>query len=413
MSEVVHRRRDCRFCHGTDLELALGLTPTPLADAYVTPSRADEPQPSFPLDMYLCKTCGLVQLLDVVQPQEIYLDYLYESSGSLGLAEHFDRYAEDVLSRIRPDPGSLMIDIGSNDGLLLRSFGDRGMTVLGVDPAVEIARQVTATGLETLAAFLTPELAQQIRAERGPAAIVTANNVIANIDDLDDVMAAIRALLAPDGVFVFESYYLGDQVRNMVFDFFYHEHLSAFSVVPVERFVAQHGLELIDALRVPTKGGSLRYTVQLAGGPRPVAASVAELKREEAEEGLHGIELFRRFEAQIDSAKSDVLTLLRRLRSEGKSIAGYGASATSTTLIYHFELGDLLEYLLDDYPARQGLLSPGLHLGVLPSEELYERKPDVVVVLAWRYVDPIVGKHARFLEQGGQFVVPMPELEVV
>jgi SAM-dependent methyltransferase len=413
VSDLVHRRSDCRFCHGTELELALGLTPTPLADAYVPRSRADEPQPSFPLDLYLCRTCGLVQLLDVVQPQEIYVDYIYESASSLGLADHFDRYAEEVLGRVQPESGSLVIDVGSNDGLLLRSFRDRGMTVLGIDPAVEIARQVTAKGLETLPEFLTPELAERIRDERGPAAVVTANNVIANIDDLDDVMASIRTLLAPDGVFVFESFYLGDLVRNMVFDFFYHEHLSAFSVVPVERFVALHGLELIDALRVPTKGGSLRYTVQPAGGPRPAAGSVPALKREEAEQGLHGLELFRAFEQRIEQARSDVLAELRTAAADGKTIAGYGASATSTTLIYHFELGELLGYIIDDNPARQGLLSPGLHLEVVGSEALYERQPDIVVVLAWRYDKPIIGDHRRFIEQGGRFVVPMPELKVV
>ena len=413
MSELAYRRSDCRLCHGTNLELVLGLAPTPLADAYVPASRADEPQPVFPLDMYLCHDCGFVQLLDVVQPQEIYVDYIYESSSSLGLAEHFDAYADEVLGRLRPPAGSLVIDIGSNDGMLLKSFRRRGMSVLGIDPAVEIARQATEAGVETLAEFLTPESARLIREQRGPAAVVTANNVIANIDDLDQVATAIRELLAPDGVFVFESFYLGDLVRNMVFDFFYHEHLSAFAVRPVERFFQRHGLELIDALRVPTKGGSLRYSLQLEDGKRPVSSAIAELRALEEEQGLARPELFRAFAGRIEDAKQQVLPLVQRLKGEGRSIAGYGASATSTTLIYHFELGGLLDYLLDDYPAKQGLLSPGLHLPVLPSEAIYEREPDDVVVLAWRYYEPIVRKHARYTELGGRFVVPMPELAVL
>lgn len=413
MSELAYRRADCRLCHGRELELALGLTPTPLADAYVPPSRADEQQSVFPLDMYLCRTCGFVQLLDVVQPQEIYVDYIYETQSSLGLDEHFDAYAGDVVERVRPAPGALVIDVGSNDGTLLRSFRDRGLTVLGIDPAVEIARQATAAGVETLAEFLTPEVARRVRSERGVAAVVTANNVIANIDDLDEVAAAIRELLAPDGVFVFESFYLGDLVRNMVFDFFYHEHLSAFAVRPVDRFFRRHGMELIEAQRVPTKGGSLRYTIQLEGGPRAVTPSVAELRELEERQGLDTLELFRRFAGQIEAAKQQVLPLVRRLKDEGKAIAGYGASATTTTLVYHFELGGSIDYFVDDYPAKQGLLSPGLHIPVLPSEALYERDPEYALVMAWRYYEPIMRRHARFSERGGRFIVPMPELKVL
>lgn len=413
MTELVHRRSDCRLCHGADLEVALSLTPTPLADAYVPPERANEPQGIFPLDMYLCRTCGFLQLLDVVQPQDIYVDYIYETQSSLGLAEHFDRYAQEVLDRIRPAAGSLVIDVGSNDGTLLRSFRERGMSVLGIDPAVEIARRATENGVETVAEFLTPDTARRIREERGPAAIVTANNVIANIDDLDEVMVAVRQLLAPDGVFVFESFYLGDLVRNMVFDFFYHEHISAFSVRPLEPFFARHGLQLVDALRVPTKGGSVRYTVQLEDGGRPVNDSVAELRTLEREQGLGTPELFRTFAAQIDEAKRRTLDFLLPLRQEGRSIAGYGASATTTTLVYHFDLGRVLDYMLDDYPAKQGLLSPGLHIPVVASEELYEREPDDVIVLAWRYWEPIARKHGRFIEDGGRFVVPMPDLRVI
>jgi SAM-dependent methyltransferase len=408
-----HRRDDCRLCHSTDLTLALKLTPTPLADAYVTPEKADELQPVYPIAMSLCADCGLLQLLDVVPPQEIYVEYIYESASSLGLDSHFDAYAQEVLEQIRPERASLVIDVGSNDGMLLRSFQKRGMSVLGIDPAVDLARRVSESGIETIPEFLTTELAERLRSEHGPATIVTANNVIANIDDLDAVVTAIRRLLAPDGVFVFESFYLGDLVRNKVFDFLYHEHLSAFAVKPVERFFGRHGMELIDALRVPTKGGSLRYTVQLEGAGRPVSARVAELRELETQQGLDRLELFRSFASEIESAKRETLDLVLKLKTEGATIAGYGASATTTTLMYHFELGGSIDYLLDDYAVKQGLLSPGLHIPVVPSDELYVRKPDYVVVMAWRYYEPITRKHTRFREQGGQFIVPMPELKVL
>jgi SAM-dependent methyltransferase len=413
MSATAYRRRDCRLCHGTDLELALQLTPTPLADDYVPASRLREPQPVFPLDLYLCRACGFAQLLDVVQPQAIYLDYIYETVSSLGLVRHFDAYAGEVVARIAPPPGALAIDIGSNDGTLLRSFRNRGLRVLGIDPARTIAERATEAGIETLPEFFTAELAALLRRERGPAAIVTANNVIANVDDLDEVAAGLRELLAQDGVFVFESFYLGDLIENLVFDFIYHEHISAFAVAPVEAFFARHGLELIDVLRVPTKGGSLRYTVQLAGGPRRAGSSVAELRASEERRGLARLETYEQFARRIERARSEAAAALSDLRDGGASLAGYGASATTTTLVYHFGLGDLLDYLVDEYPAKQGLFSPGLHLPVLPPEALYERRPAAVVVLAWRYHEPIVAKHARYLDEGGRFVIPLPELELV
>lgn len=413
MSELSYRRRDCRLCHGTELDLVLKLTPTPLADAYIPPAQARVPQPVFPLDLFLCRGCGFAQLLDVVQAQAIYLDYIYETVSSLGLVEHFDQYAAEVLERIRPPAGSLVADIGSNDGTLLKSFQKRGMKVLGIDPAREIARRATAAGVETLPEFFTVPLAKRLRRERGPAAIITANNVIANIDNLDEVVAAVRELLALDGVLVFESYYLGDLVSNMVFDFIYHEHISSFAVKPVELFFRRHGLELVDVLRVPTKGGSLRYTIQLADGPRKVAPIVAQLKELEARQGLDRPETFSQFNARIESAKQAVLGFLRPLKAQGKKIAGYGASATTTTLLYHFELGGLLDYLVDDYPAKQGLLSPGLHLPVLPSEAIDQRRADYVVVLAWRYYEPIMRHHPEFTARGGRFLVPMPELKLL
>lgn len=410
MSSIATRRNDCRLCHSRSLELVLKLTPTPLADSYL---RVKEVQPVFPLDLYLCRDCGFAQLLDVVQPQHIYLDYIYETVSSLGLVEHFDNYAAEVLDRIKPPPGALVIDVGSNDGTLLKSYQKRGMKVLGVDPAREIAARATAGGVETLAEFLTVPVARRIRRERGPASIVSANNVIANIDDLHEIAVAIRELLALDGVFVFESYYLGDLVKNMVFDFIYHEHISSFAVKPVALFFKRHGLELVDVLRVPTKGGSLRYTIQRADGPRKVAPIVGELLALEAQQGLDQPEMFRAFNTRIERAKADTLAVLQKLKAEGKSVAGYGASATTTTLVYHFGMGGLIDYLVDDYPAKQGTFSPGLHLPVLPSAALYERRPDAVVVMAWRYYEPIMRRHQKYSAQGGRFIVPMPELKIL
>lgn len=413
MSMTHHRRDTCRLCGGRNLDVALKLAATPPADAYLPPDRGSEVQEVYPLDLYLCRDCGFAQLCDILRAEAIYIDYIYETKSSLGLAEHFRAYAESVVGRINPPKGAMVVDIGSNDGTLLRFFKERGMSVLGIDPAREIARDATLSGVETLAEFFTHELSAKIRRERGLAAIVTANNIFANVDNLDSLTEAIRELLAPDGVFVFESYYLGDLVANMVFDFIYHEHLSSFSVNPLVTFFRRHGMELIDVERVPTKGGSLRYTVQLAGGPRKTSSVVGEMVAEEKRRGLGLLETYRTFSKKIDTAKDRLIELLAKLKAEGKTMAGYGASATTTTLIYHFGLGEFLSYLVDEYPRKQNVLSPGLHLPVLAPQALVDRKTDYVVILAWRYVEPIVSKNSTFLDQGGHFIVPLPALQVI
>lgn len=412
-TDTVVRRKICRLCDGKKLERVLHLAPTPLADSYVPKDKLSEKQELYPLDLYLCGDCGFSQVLDVVQPQVIYFDYLYETKTSLGLVDHFKGYAADAMKAIKPAQGSLVVDIGSNDGSLLGFFKAAGMKVLGVDPAREIARRATEGGIETWAELFNTRLAGKIRAERGAASIVTVNNLFANVDNLHDMTEGIRALLAEDGVFVFESFYLADLMKNMVFDFIYHEHISYFSVAPLRAFFKKHGMELIDAQRVTTKGGSLRYTAQLAGGPRKVSPAVAELIKMEEELKLGRPDSFKEFNTRIDAAKTKLVDMLRELRSQGKTIAGFGASATTTTMIYHYGITGMLDFIADDNPQRQNLFCPGSHIPVLSPQALYDNKPDYLVILAWRYVDPIMKNLGEFQRQGGKVIVPLPEVKVL
>ncbi len=410
---TLKRRDTCRLCLGKHLALVLPLAPAPLVDAYVPKERVHIPQPSYPLDLYLCKDCGLTQLLDVVDPEIIYPDYIYETVSSLGLVEHFDAYAADVLARVKPKTGALVVDIGSNDGTLLKAFKKRGMKVLGVDPARIIAERATKEGIETLPVFFTRASSAKIKADHGPAAVITTNNIFANVDDLHEMTEGIRDLLAPDGVYVLESSYVGDQLANMVFDFIYHEHLTYFSAKPLASFFKSKGLEMIHVQRVATKGGSLRYTMQRAGGPRKASPEVARLLALEEKTGLHQPKTYKDFAARVDKSKAEVAGLLKKLKTQGKTIAAYGASATSTTFIYHFGIVKLLDYFVDDYKLKQNTFSPGAHIPVLPSEALCERKPDYVLIVAWRYAEPILKKHAAYLKQGGKFIVPLPELKIL
>lgn len=409
----IYRRDACRLCGGKALELVLPLTPTALCDAYVSAARVNEVQDTYPLELFMCHNCGYVHLPYVVDPEIIYRDYIYVTVSSMGLSEHFQKSAGSVLNKINPPQDSLIVDIGSNDGTLLQYFKRQNMRVLGIEPATEIAQHATKMGIETLPEFFTTELSDKIRNKYGPAMVVTMNNLFANIDNLEDVTVGVRNLLATDGVFVIESSYLADMIQNMVFDFIYHEHLSYFSVTPLKRFFQRLNMELIDIERIPTKGGSLRYYVQLSGGPRPVSSAVSEFVAYEKQIGLHRIETFKAFSDKIDTLKNQVVSTLRELKAQGKSIAGYGGSATTTTLLYHFGISEMLDYIVDDNPAKQNTFSPGYHIPILPCDVLYERKPAYVVILAWRYFEPIVKKHQMFLAQGGHFIRPLPDFEVL
>ena len=413
MSVSVFRRDSCRLCGGHDLELVLQLAPTPIADDYVSMDRVDEVQKTYPLDLYLCLSCGHVQLAHVVDPEALYGEYIYLTLTSPGLVEHFRRYADALMRCVNLSQGAFVVDIGSNDGTLLRFFQEREMRVLGIDPAREIARRATESGIETLPSYFTSGLARRIRQERGPAALVTANNVFAHADALASMADGVRELLASGGVFVFEVSYLVDIVQKLLFDTIYHEHLCYHSVKPLDSFFPRHGMQLIDVQRIPSKGGSLHGTVQLAGGPRPVSPSVAELIALEASLGLDRPAPFKALATQLDSIKTRLLSLLNGLKAEGKTIAGYGASATVTTLIYHFDLGDMVTFLVDDNPRKHNTFSPGHYIPVLPSDAIYERDADYVLILAWRYAEPIMKKHQAFLDEGGHFIVPMPSVEVI
>ena len=289
------------------------------------------------------------------------------------------------------------------------------MRVLGIDPARDQAKRATENGIETLPTFFSAALANELRRDRGPAAIVTANNVFANVDDLDDLVCGIRTLLAPDGVFVFETGYFPDLVRQSIIDIIYQEHLSYYAVTPLQRFFPRHGMELVAVEHEPTKGGSIRGFVRVAGHGNGAIDSGAmrALIEQEASAGFDRPEALRQFTERIEDLRRDLIALIADLRSQGRTVAGYGASVGVTTLLYYFDLGGALSFLVDDNPVRHGRFTPGHHLPVLPSDALYERKPDDVLLLAWRYAEPILTRHARYRQEGGRFILPLPEIRVV
>ena len=406
-------RTTCRLCGAGDLILGLALQPTPIGDDYVASDRRYESAEVFNLDLYVCRNCGQVQLREVVSPDLLYASFPYVTSVSVGLPEHFRRFAEEVMRKQEIAPGSLVVEIGSNEGPMLRAFQERGCRVLGVEPAAAIAEAASNAGVPTLARYFTRELAGEILAAHGPAIVIAANNVLANIDDLDGVIEGVKTLLAPDGIIVMETSYWRDVVRDGLLDTIYHEHISYFSVTPLAAFFSRHGFQVIDAEWNANKGGSIRLTVQRASGTRTVRPSVAEQRALERREGIHEPAAFAACRKRLDHLTASIHGAVSGFKKAGASIAGYGASVGTTTMIYELRLGVALQYLLDDNARKHGKFSPGFHLPVVPSGELEVRRPGHVIVFAWRYFEQICKKHSGYNSAGGRFVLPLPELRIV
>ena len=414
-SGAVRRRTTCRLCGSANVALAFSLVPTPPANAFVAESEIAAKQETFPLDVFICEACTHVQLLDVVDPRLLFEHYVYVSGTSPSFVRHFEDYSDFVANLTGLPRGALVVNIGSNDGTLLRAFETRhGARVLGIDPARNLAEAATIAGIETLPEFFTASLAAKLATERGRASVITANNVFAHVDDLGGVVDGVRSLLAPDGVFVFEVSYLLDVVGDILFDTIYHEHLAYHAVRPLVPFFERHGMELIEAVRVPTHGGSLRGIAQLRGGPRRRGPSVADLLALELKAGLEKLPTYQALAARINALGQELAALLKDLKGQGKSIAGFGAPAKATTLMYHFGIGPaLVDFIVDDSPLKQGLFTPGMHIPVLSAQAISERKPDYLVILAWNFAKPIIEKNAAFRERGGRFILPVPKVEVV
>ena len=395
----------CRLCASDNLVSALELKPTALCDAYLIIPRQ---QTLHPLELLLCHDCGFVQLSCVVDPEEIYRDYIFVTTSSSPLQQHFSDYAEDVLRVIGAPKGLTVVDVGSNDGTLLKHFKKRNCEVLGIEPAREIALQAAEEGIPTVPEFLSPASVQDALRRIGPADLITVNNLFANVDDLVEFVDVAKSLLKKNGYIVIESSYLKDMIDNMVFDFIYHEHLSYFSVQPLAQFFNRQGMTLVDAVPVTTKGGSLRYFVKYADVPSEVSPRLIDLIEKEERIGLSSLSSFKRFQEKILRAKDELTNVLGSYAKN--TVIGYGASATSTTLIEMFELRDKLSMLVDDFEAKQGTYSPGAHIPVCAPSEMYRPETEVVVILAWRYAEQIVSQHKGFK---GRFIVPLPTLRVI
>lgn len=403
----------CRACSGAELIEVLAFGEMPLSDGLLTESQLAQPEPRFPLTVVFCPGCSLVQIRETVAPEILFgADYPYFSSFSEGWLRHCRENATELIASRKLDPSSLVVEIASNDGYLLRNYHERGIRVLGIDPAPGPAAAAREAGIPTEVEFFGRAFAESLAADGIRADIVHANNVLAHVADLQGIVDGIRTILKDDGVAVIEAPYVRDLIDHCEFDTIYHEHLCYFSVTAVSRLFSRHGLVLTDVRRLPTHGGSLRMYVQRAGTP---STAVRQLLEQERALGLDRADYYRDFAARVREVRHSLKTLLESLKAQGKTIAGYAAAAKATILLNAAGIdGRLVDYVVDRNRHKHGRYMPGVRLPIFDTAKLLEDPvPDYLVVLAWNLKDEIMRQQREYQTRGGRFIVPLPVPEIV
>ncbi|KQX56322.1 MULTISPECIES: class I SAM-dependent methyltransferase [unclassified Streptomyces] len=404
----------CRVCGGSDWQDVVDLGEVPLANAFLEPAASYEDEPAYPLGVISCRSCRLMSVTHVVDPEVMYRTYSYVTSDSETITRHMEFVATTCRERAGFAAGDLVVELGSNTGQQLEAFARQGCRVLGVDPARNLAAVADARGIPTLPEFFTEATASAVRRSHGPARLVLGRHVFAHIDDLAGVLAGVRALLAPDGVFAVEVPYAVDLLEKYAFDTIYHEHLSYFLVRTLDTLFTRHGLSLFDVERLPVHGGSLLVLVGRTEARRPVTDAVGALRAAEERAGLGSDAAYREFARGVRNVREELPALVRSLIAEGERIAGYGASAKGTTILNVCGLGaDEVAYCTDTTTLKQGKVLPGTHIPVRSPGDARSDPPDVYLMLAWNYADEILRKEADFLRAGGRFVLPFPKPAVV
>ncbi len=412
MSDVSY---ECRACSSTESVPILSLGFTPLANALLQNEDGAAVERRYPLELVWCPSCTLMQITETVPPETLFGHYVYFSSFSETAVEEARRLAERIVLERGLDNRGLVVEIASNDGYLLQHYKALGVRVLGIEPAQNIAEVARRQrGIETLCEFFTKPLAERLAAEGVHADVIHANNVLAHVADLNGFVTGMAALLAPSGVAVLEFPYLRDLLDKTEFDTIYHEHLCYFSLTAIERLFRQNGLRVVDVERLPIHGGSLRVTASREDEQQPATSRVASLLAEEEHWGIHRAASYQPFAGRVGAIKRELVALLRRLKDEGRRIAAYGASAKGSTLLNYCGVGrETLDFVVDRNPAKQGKLTPGTHLPILPVNALLERMPDFVLLLTWNFKEEIIHQQREYVERGGRFIVPIPQVEIV
>ena len=405
--------KKCRICSSNNLKMILDLGEQPPSNSFIDKNKLNSLESKFPLRLFWCKDCYLVQLLDIVDKEYLFKNYFYMTSASKPIVEHFKKYAQDVFQEFLQKDDSFVVEIGSNDGSLLKEFKKLGASILGIEPATNLSELANQSNITTKNTFFSSQVSKEIIKSRH-ASVVIANNVIAHIEDLQDLMSGIKTLIGNHGVFIFEVPYLVDLIKNLEFDTVYHEHLSYFSILPLLKLVKQFGLEIFDIRKQSVHGGTLRIFVSKQNNFE-VSSSIDDFINSEYELGLDKNLIYDSFSEKIKKLKIQLKELLVELKKENKSLFGYGASAKGNVLLNYCKIDNtILDFIIDTTPIKQGKYTPGTHIPVYsPDKILDEGDGSIALLLAWNYKSQILAKENQFRANGGKFLLPIPQPELI
>ena len=404
----------CRFCSEPLRTIFVDLGMSPLCQTHIAPEQLNAPELFYPLRTFLCEKCFLVQLPEHVAPKAIFEEYAYFSSYADTRLKESKKFADDMTDRLGLNAKSLVVELASNDGYLLQYFQPKGIPVLGIEPARNVAAVAIEKGIETLTEFFGHDLARRLVGQGRTADLLIGNNVLAQVPNLTDFIAGMKMLLKPRGVFTLEFPHLIRLIEGNQFDTIYHEHFSYFSFTTVEKIFAAHRLTVFDVEELPTHGGSLRiYGRHVDDVSRPIAPRVDALRGKEAAWGITRVERYQAFADQVKETKRKILAFFIGAKNAGKSVAAYGAPGKGNTLLNYCGIRtDLLDYTVDRIPYKQGKFTPGTRIPIYPPERIRETKPHFLFILAWNLKDEVMEQNAFIREWGGKFVVPIPEVRV-
>jgi C-methyltransferase-like protein/putative zinc binding protein/methyltransferase family protein len=413
MTEV-SKPRGCRFCGSFLQTTFVDLGMSPLCESFLAGGQLNQMEPFFPLHVWVCDKCFLVQIEEYVSVEHIFSDYAYFSSYSESWLKHAEKYTAQMVTRFGLNSKSMAVELASNDGYLLQYFVESGIPVLGVEPAANVAEVAVKKGVPTLVKFFGRETARDLAAKGQMADLLLGNNVLAQVPDLNDFVGGMKILLKPHGVITMEFPHLMQLVQHNQFDTIYHEHFSYFSLWTTEKIFEAHGLVLFDVEELPTHGGSLRiYGRHADDNSKPVTERLKQLRFKESVEGVNRLESYSGFSERVKETKRKLLDFLIGARREGKTIAGYGAPGKGNTLLNYCGIRtDFLDYTVDRNPHKHGKFLPGTHIPIFAPDRIRETRPDYLFILPWNLKDEIIQQNAFIREWGGRFVVPIPQVQV-
>ena len=404
----------CRFCksplHHTFIDLGM----SPLCESYLSTEHLNEMEPFYPLHVYVCENCYLVQLEEYVSPEAIFTEYAYFSSYADSWLQHAKNYTAQMVERFGINAGSLVVELASNDGYLLQYFVEKGVPVLGIEPARNVAKVAIEKGIPTLVEFFGEKMAANLVSNGKKADLVLGNNVLAQVPGLNDFVSGIKVLLKPQGVITIEFPHLVRLMEENQFDTIYHEHFSYFSFLSVEKIFAAHGLTIFDVDELPSHGGSLRiYAKHAEDVTKPITAKIKDLRIKEEAAGLTQMQTYFTFSEKVKETKRKLLEFLIRVKREGKTICGYGAPGKGNTLLNYCGIrADFLDYTVDRNTYKQGKFTPGTHIPIFSPDKIRQTRPDYLFILPWNFKDEIIRQMSYIRDWGGKFIVPIPEVKV-